>query len=107
MWTIGPTNCLQAAVRETAPMLNTMHAASASLSEPMDVWRESFAAKKPSMHVPYLAKPITLNGELSDWPAECKLPGVRHSQTVGLERSQLPLPNIYLGWTEKGSVHRV
>ena len=97
-----PYELLAAAVRETAPMLNSMHAASASLSEPVDVWRESFAAKKPSMHVPYLGKPITLNGELSDWPAECKLPGVRHSQTVGLERSQLPLPNIYLGWTEKG-----
>lgn len=92
------------AVRQTAPQLNPLHAGSAaeqSEENHQDIWRESFAAK-PVMRVPYLRQPIALNGELSDWPAQCKLPGIRHSQTLGLERSTLPLPNVYLGWTNDG-----
>jgi hypothetical protein len=88
------------AVRETAPKLNGLHVASAT-DDDHDVWRESFA-NKPAAHVPYLSKSIRLNGELSDWPAEAKLRGIRHSPTVGLERSKLPLPNVYLGWREDG-----
>jgi hypothetical protein len=65
------------------------------------VWRESFA-DMPVMRVPYLSKPPYLNGELSDWPSESKVTGIHHSQTVGLERSRLPVPNIYLGWTDAG-----
>jgi hypothetical protein len=91
---------LAEAVRSTTPLLNAAHAA--SVADPQtDVWRESFAVK-PSMRVPYLKRPVYLNGELSDWPAECQLQGVRHSLTVGLERSKLPLPNFYLGWRDEG-----
>jgi hypothetical protein len=91
---------LAEAVRSTSALLNPAHAA--SVSDPQtDVWRESFA-NKPSMRVPYLKRPVYLNGELSDWPDECKLQGVRHSLTVGLERSKLPLPNFYLGWRDEG-----
>ncbi len=54
------------------------------------------------MDVPYLSKPITLNGELSDWEPQAKLSGIRHSQTIGLERSSLPMPNVYMGWTNEG-----
>ncbi|HMB94650.1 MAG TPA: hypothetical protein VKK61_01290, partial [Tepidisphaeraceae bacterium] len=54
------------------------------------------------MHVPYLTKPPYLNGELSDWPVESKMTDIRHSQTVGLERSRRPVPNVYLGWTDAG-----
>jgi hypothetical protein len=88
------------AVRETSKILDPSHAASAIDSQ-TDVWRESFASK-PVMHVPLLSKPINLNGELSDWPAQCKLQDVKHSQTVGLERSKVPMPNVYMGWTDEG-----
>lgn len=93
---------LAQAVRETTGKLNDLHAQSSSLAGgTAAAFRESFR-NKPSMNVPYLALPVSINGELSDWPAECRLPGVRHSQTIGLERSALPRPNIFLGWTEKG-----
>lgn len=96
-----PYEALVAAVRETAPQLNTLHESSFSVDNQQDVWRESFATK-PVIHVPFLNQPVTLNGELSDWLPQSKLPGIRHSQTLGLERSTLPLPNIYLGWTADG-----
>ena len=91
---------LTQAVRDTAPTLDALHAQSVTDLQ-KDVWRESFT-QTPTMNVPYLSKPITLNGELSDWPADAKLSEIRHSQTVGLERSKLPVPNVYLGWTEEG-----
>jgi hypothetical protein len=87
-------------VRDTTPLLNGLHANSPR-DDGHEIWRESFA-DKPVARVPYLVKPIRLNGELSDWPKEAKIQGVRHSQTVGLERSKLPLPNVYLGWREEG-----
>ncbi|HWP41548.1 MAG TPA: hypothetical protein VNL70_11520 [Tepidisphaeraceae bacterium] len=95
-----PYELLADSIRKTRPMLNPLHANSDVASQ-ADVWRESFA-NKPVMHVPYLAKPINLNGELSDWSMASKLIGVRHSQTVGLERSKLPLPNVFLGWNDEG-----
>jgi hypothetical protein len=88
------------AIRQTGPLLNPAHADSSSDPQ-TDVWRESFETK-PVAHVPYLSKPVQLNGELSDWPMQAKLAGVRHSQTLGLERSKLPLPNVYLGWRDEG-----
>jgi hypothetical protein len=91
---------LASAIGQTTPTLNPLHAGSAS-DDQKDVWRESFA-NKPVMNVPYLTTPITLKGELSDWPSDAKLPAMRHSQTIGLERSKLPVPNVYLGWTDAG-----
>jgi hypothetical protein len=87
-------------IRKTTPLLNGLHDNSPR-DDGHEIWRESFA-DKPVARVPYLAKRIRLNGELSDWPAEARVQGVRHSQTVGLERSKLPLPNVYLGWREDG-----
>ncbi|CAN5411616.1 hypothetical protein BH10PLA1_BH10PLA1_13800 [soil metagenome] len=95
-----PYESLASAVRETAGELNGLHLDSYS-DDGKDVWRESFA-NKPVVHVPYLTKLVSLNGELSDWAPQCKLQGIHRSQTIGLERSKLPLPNVYLGWTEKG-----
>jgi hypothetical protein len=95
-----PYQTMVDAVRETTPQLNGLHAASHK-DAGKDVWRESFAVK-PVAHVPYLTTTVRLNGELSDWPAQAKLQGVRHSATLGLERSKLPLPNVYLGWREEG-----
>jgi len=95
-----PYDTLLDSVRRTAPQLNGLHLAS-SKDDGREIWRESFA-NKPVARVPYLTKAIRLNGELSDWPAEAKVEGIRHSQTVGLERSKLPLPNVYLGWREEG-----
>jgi len=87
-------------IRSTTPLLNGMHETSAN-DEQQDIWRESFATK-PIAHVPFLPKGITINGELSDWPAQAKVQGIRHSQAVGLERSPLPMPNVYLGWNAEG-----
>lgn len=95
-----PYQLLVDAVQKTSPMLNPAHAASVADAQ-ADVWRESFA-NRPIMHVPYLGKSIEVNGELSDWPQQARVPGIRHSQTVGLDRSKLPLPNVYLGWTDEG-----
>jgi hypothetical protein len=96
-----PYELLTQAIHDTTPKLDPLHAGSAN-DEDTDVWRESFD-NKPKMDVPYLSSPITLNGELSDWPAQAKLtPAMRHSQTVGLERSKLPVPDVYLGWTDDG-----
>ncbi|MCC7352011.1 MAG: hypothetical protein IT446_15740 [Phycisphaerales bacterium] len=95
-----PYQTLVAAIRDTTPRLNPLHGQSATDPQ-KDVWRESFASK-PAMNVPFLSRPITLNGELSDWTPEAKLSGIRHSQTIGLERSSLPMPNVYLGWTKEG-----
>jgi hypothetical protein len=95
-----PYELLADAIKETTPKLDPLHSGS-SADDQKDVWRESFASK-PVMNVPYLTTPVTLNGELSDWPANSKLPAMRHSQTIGLERSKLPVPDVYLGWTEEG-----
>jgi hypothetical protein len=95
-----PYEMLVSSIRETTPLLNPLHTKSAS-DDGHDIWRESFATK-PVANVPYLTKPISINGELSDWPAEAKVQGIRHSQTIGLDRSQLPVPNLYLGWTKDG-----
>ncbi len=95
-----PYEALADAVKTTSPLLNPMHARSVT-DEQQDVWRESFATK-PVAHVPFLTRPLNINGELSDWPAQAKLQGVRHSQTVGLDRSPLPLPNVYLAWGYEG-----
>ena len=88
------------AVKRTAPKLNGLHDKSHK-DEHVDVWRESFA-DKPVARVPYLDKPLRVNGELSDWPASAKVEGIRHAQTIGLERSKIPLPNVYLGWRDDG-----
>jgi hypothetical protein len=96
-----PYESLIKSVRGTASQLNPLHARSAADEPTSDVWRESFASK-PVIHAPFLASPVRLNGELSDWPAAAKVQGVRHSQTVGLERSTLPIPNVYVGWREDG-----
>jgi hypothetical protein len=95
-----PYPALAEAVRTTTPLLNDLHAKSPT-DEQQDVWRESFATK-PVAHVPFLTKPISINGELSDWAPEAKLAGVRLSQTIGLDRSRLPLPNVYLAWNYDG-----
>ncbi len=95
-----PYEMLANAIRETTPKLNPLHAQSPT-DEGQGIWRESFASK-PSFRVPFLTKPIKLNGELSDWMPQSRLQGIRHAQTVGLDRSKLPPPNIYLGWTYDG-----
>ncbi|MBC8105536.1 MAG: hypothetical protein H7Z14_03010 [Anaerolineae bacterium] len=96
----NPYEKLATAVKETSPRLNPLHAASAR-DDGADVYRESFA-NKPVVHVPFLTKAPILNGELSDWSPTSKLGSIRHSQTIGLERSKLPVPNVYLGWTDAG-----
>jgi hypothetical protein len=95
-----PYEALIASIRATTPLLNPLHEKSAS-DAGRDIWRESFA-DKPVARVPYLTRPIRLNGELSDWPREAKVQGIRHSPTVGLDRSKLPLPNVFMGWREEG-----
>jgi hypothetical protein len=95
-----PYDALIEAVRQTAPLLNGVHTRS-NKDDGREIWRESFA-EKPVHRVPFLNHPMRINGELSDWPREARIPGIRHSQTVGLERSKIPLPNVYLGWTHEG-----
>jgi len=91
---------LIASIQKARPQLEPLHAESWRDSQ-TDVWREAFVSR-PQFRVPYLSKSIRLNGELSDWPAASRVDGVRHSYTIGLERSVIPIPNVYLGWDEKG-----
>lgn len=88
------------AVRSVTPLLNDLHAASPADPQ-ADVWRESFAVR-PTIDVPYLASPPRLNGELSDWPAAARVQGMQRGPTIGLERSKLPLPQVFMAWNEAG-----
>lgn len=91
---------LSDAVGKTAPLLDPLHQNSVR-DDQSGIWRDSFATK-PVMHVPYLSTPPQLTGDLSDWSDATRLPGVRRSQTVGLERSPDPNPSVYLGWNHDG-----
>jgi len=95
-----PYELLVDAIRRASVQLNPLHLDSPTADQG-NVWRESFAAK-PVANVPFLSKAIRLNGELSDWPAVSKISGIRHSQLIGLERSKIPVPNLYLGWRDEG-----
>jgi hypothetical protein len=95
-----PYELLVDAIRETTPTLNPLHAQSPT-DLGTDIARQKFS-EQVRVDVPYLDRPIKLNGELSDWPDDTRLSGIRHSQTLGLDRSNLPLPNIRLAWNERG-----
>ncbi len=95
-----PYQQLREAIKQTAPMLNGLHARSTVDSE-QDVWRDSYAAK-PEEKVPYLVQVPALDGVLSDWPATCKLSGMRREQTVGMSRYPVETPNVYMGWNNQG-----
>ena len=95
-----PYQQLVDAVRETTPRLDPLHAVSASDSE-SDVFRSTFA-NKPTMRVMKLDKPININGELSDWSETYRMPGIRRSQTIGIDRMNVRPPNIYMGWRDEG-----
>jgi hypothetical protein len=95
-----PYEPLARAVRETTPLLDQLHMRSPS-DEGGDVWRESFA-NRPVAKMPFLSQPIKLDGRLNDWPAECRIHGMRADAVVGGERNHLPPPDVYLGWTNDG-----
>ena len=95
-----PYEKLIAAVQQTGPKLNGLHAAS-QVDDAGDVWRESFATK-PVARVLKLDRPPRVNGNLSDWSEMHRLPGVRTTQTVGYDRNPAPQPNVYLGWRDEG-----
>ncbi len=95
-----PYDILTNAIRETTPQLNDLHSKSPA-DMGIDISRERFS-ERVKFDVPYLSSSLRINGELSDWPKEAKLLGMRHSQTLGNERSDLPLPNVYMAWNERG-----
>lgn len=94
-----PYPLLVDAIKKTTPTLNKLHAASTT-DVGGDVFRESFPA--PTFSMPYKNFSLRINGELSDWPSAARLSNIRHSETLGLDRSPLPLPNVYLAWDENG-----
>ena len=97
-----PYKLLTDAIRQTTPRLNALHAASVTDAR-ADVWRPSYD-DEPVVNVPYIApgRAPVMNGELSDWPAEARLLGLRHSETIGTDRHALPPPNVFLAWNETG-----
>ena len=95
-----PYQPLVDAIRSTTTLLNGLHESS-STDKRQDVWRDSFA-NLPAFHVPLLEKPIRINGELSDWPAACRIPGIKPALAIGTERNPLREPNVYLGWSTEG-----
>jgi hypothetical protein len=95
-----PYDLLVNSIRDTAPTLNNWHAQSATDPQ-TDIWRESYAVK-PVKHVPYLAHPPVLDGDLTQWTPNTALDGIRRDQTVGLDRANLRNPDVYLGWTHEG-----
>lgn len=95
-----PYEQLADAIRQVTPRLNPLHAASTTDAY-KDVYRDDFA-KKPSVKVTKLERPITLNGELSDWSDAFRISALKRTQTVGIDRSDVRSPNVYLGWHEEG-----
>ncbi len=95
-----PYEPLVDAIRATSPQLNGLHETSDS-DKHEDIWRDNFLAH-PAFAVPMLERPIRINGELSDWPALSKMPGIRAASAVGTDRNNLPIPNIHMGWSRQG-----
>ncbi|HET6247069.1 MAG TPA: hypothetical protein VFE47_05160 [Tepidisphaeraceae bacterium] len=95
-----PYQPLVDSIRATTPLLNDLHEGS-DKDKAQDVWRHSYAGL-PVFHVPLLEKPIRIDGELSDWPAACRLPGMKPPSAVGSERNALREPNVYVGWSPEG-----
>jgi hypothetical protein len=95
-----PYDMLVRAVRETAPLLNSMHSR-ASSDTLTGVFRSSLGERRIA-EFRYLEKSPRINGELSDWSEEHRLQGIRRSDVLGLDRSTLPLPNVFVGWRPEG-----
>jgi len=95
-----PYEQLVESIRATTTQVNSLHEIS-NTDKQEDVWRASFA-QRPVFHVPLLEKPIRINGELSDWPAACKVQAMHPAQAVGTERNPLHEPNVYVGWSNDG-----
>ena len=95
-----PYEKLTDAIRTTGPVLNALHSGSTD-DKRQDVWRDNFA-DRPTFQVPYLDKPIKINGEISEWPSACRLPSMRPALAVGTDRDGQPEPNIFLGWNNEG-----
>jgi len=58
--------------------------------------------ERPTAEFRHLKKAPKVNGELSDWSEETRLSGIRRSEVLGLDRSTIPLPNVFSGWREEG-----
>jgi len=95
-----PYEALVSAIGSTTPLLNPCTNAAPPIPSKMS-GAKSFATK-PVAHIPFLVQAPRINGELGDWPEQAKIRGIRHSQTVGLDRSSLPWPNVYVGWNNSG-----
>ncbi|HEX8325011.1 MAG TPA: hypothetical protein VF595_13995 [Tepidisphaeraceae bacterium] len=88
------------AIRQTTPRLNPLHAVSGT-DTGRDVFRSDFS-RKPTAKVVKLERPINLNGELSDWNEAFRVGGMQRTETVGIARSEVRMPNLYMGWHEEG-----
>lgn len=88
------------AVKETTPKLNPLHAISSN-DNGSDIYRNTFASK-PVYHVLKLDRPININGELSDWKDTYRVSGIRRTETIGIDRTNVRTPNIYMGWRDEG-----
>ena len=95
-----PYEQLVHAIRQTTPQLNPLHAASVT-DDKGGVFRSDFA-KKPVARVTELERPITINGELSDWNESFRIDGIQRTQTVGITRSEAKAPALYMGWHAEG-----
>jgi hypothetical protein len=95
-----PYPLLVEAIQKTAPLLDPIHARSAGDSQ-SDVWRESYTIK-PAMHVPFMAHQLVMDGDVTRLTALAQLDGLRREQTVGLDRSKVRTPDVYLGWSQQG-----
>lgn len=95
-----PYEKLVDAVRSTAAQLNVHHARSATDAQE-DLWRKSFT-DRPTAYIPRLAEPIRVNGNLSDWSEQNRLPGMRVTEAIGSERYNHSIPAVYVGWRDEG-----
>src|SRR5688572_15782419 len=99
-----PYELLATAIRETAAQLNALHAGGDGASRgAIDTypWRER-PSVKASAQIPHLPRPISVNGELRDWPTTARLPNVRVVESIGAERTSYALPTVMLGWRPEG-----
>lgn len=96
-----PYKRLVKVIKETKPLLNKLHAASAG-DDGAGIWKE-LAAERPVFDVPYMEGEIKLDGDLGEWPEKARLTNLEYVRKVGIDRSdELVTPKVYLAWSEDG-----
>jgi len=92
---------LVAAIRETTPLLNALHAGEPHEAT-INAWRPDFTSGTPAGSIPYLDVAPEIDGSLRDWSEAHRIPHVQRGDVIGADRMAPNLPKIFAGWNEQG-----